>query len=240
MDKRDEPEFFRHLKGCYELYGKRLSPIAMDLFLESLKPYALMDVCRALSAHVRNTDTGQFPPKPADVLRYLRGDSNSTGNEAWAKVDRAIRCVGHYRSVVFDDPKIHAAIEQLGGWIKVATTDADEYRFLPRRFQALYAGFAHAPPSQYPRKLIGAAEHHNQMNRFQRGRANDQPAVIGNIDQARLVFQGGSEQATHPIRLIAGTDILNGVEKQMGIDHEQETGTHPQRLPRTSASASGR
>ena len=38
---------------------------------------------------------------------------------AWGKVLEAMSSVGAYSDVVFDDPAIHAAIEDCGGWVKI-------------------------------------------------------------------------------------------------------------------------
>lgn len=180
---------------AHEIYGRKPDPDVVYMVFQSLIAFSLADIKLALSRHITNPDNGQFAPKPADIVRLLRGSSQSASGEAWAKLDRAIRCVGNYRSVVFDDPKIHAAVERLGGWQTVSMTSEKEYPFLRNNFQKLYQGFTAQPPATYPRKLIGTAEHANSEDRtFQRGRANDAPVLIGDASRARLVYQGGSKQ----------------------------------------------
>ena len=196
MNDQDRFEFQEVWTATYAMYRQRVSESMLDLSFGALQNYSIDDVRRGLTAHIRNPDTGQFPPKPADVIKHVSGNSVSAGGEAWAKLDKAIRCVGHYRSVVFDDPKIHAAVERLGGWVQVARTTEKEYPFLRDSFLKLYAGFTHQPPHQFPRKLVGHSEHQNALedSSFKRGRNMNQPVMIGDKEKARLVYQGGDDR----------------------------------------------
>lgn len=195
MNTNDMEAFDQIWTQAHEVYGKHPEPRVVYMVFQSLISFSLADIEHALCRHITNPDTGQYPPKPADIVRLLQGSSQSASGEAWAKVDYAIRCVGNYRSVVFDDPKIHAAIERLGGWQKIALTDDKEYPFLRNNFLKLYQGFTITPPDSFPRKLIGASEHENsQQSEFMRGRSKEQPALIGDKEKARLVYQGGGEQ----------------------------------------------
>ena len=201
MNDQDRIQFQEVWTATYAMYRQRVSDSMLDLSFGALLPYSIEDVRKGITAHIRNPDTGQFPPKPADVIKHISGNSQSAGGEAWAKVDRAIRCVGNYRTVVFDDPKIHAAIDRLGGWQKISMTDEKEYPFLRNNFLKLYQGFTVQPPETFPRKLIGTCEHENsQHDSFMRGRSKNEPVMIGDPERARLVYQGGGEQGVAKIR----------------------------------------
>ncbi|ADP96445.1 DUF6475 domain-containing protein [Marinobacter adhaerens] len=201
MNTNDLEAFDSLWAQAYEIYGKRMEPRVVYMVFQSLIAFSLADIERAISRHVTNPDTGQYPPKPADIVRLLQGSSQSASGEAWAKVDRAIRCVGNYRSVVFDDPKIHAAIERLGGWQKISMTEEKEYPFLRNNFQKLYQGFTFQPPESFPRKLIGTCEHENSQHEgFNRGRPQDEPVMIGNPEKARMVYQGGGDMGVARIQ----------------------------------------
>lgn len=201
MNDQDRTQFQEVWTATYAMYRQRVSDSMLDLSFGALLPYSIEDVRRGITAHIRNPDTGQFPPKPADIIKHISGNSQSAGGEAWAKVDRAIRCVGNYRTVVFDDPKIHAAIDRLGGWQKISMTDEKEYPFLRNNFLKLYQGFTVQLPETFPRKLIGTCEHENsQHDSFMRGRSKNEPVMIGDPERARLVYQGGGEQGVAKIR----------------------------------------
>lgn len=217
MNDADREEFQEVWTGAYSLYRQSVSESMLELCFAALQRYSIADVSRGLTAHIRNPDTGQYAPKPADVIKHIGGSSQSAAGEAWAKVDYAIRCIGNYRSVVFDDPKIHAAIERLGGWTKMALTENKEYPFLQNHFLKLYQGFTVQPPTTYPRKLLGTCEHQNSLSStFDRGRAKGEPALIGNPEKARLVYQGGGEQGVAQIS-------QRGTEKYLAQTLDNET-----------------
>ncbi len=53
---------------------------------------------------MQNAEAGQFPPKPADLIRFLDGTGESRAMGAWSLVERTLRRIGPYQSLVFDDP----------------------------------------------------------------------------------------------------------------------------------------
>jgi hypothetical protein len=118
--RADESEkFHKGLIGVMSFYGKDLSQFALDVWWSALKAYDLTAVTQAFNRWLMNPDRGQFPPKPADVLKMLGGGTQDQALVAWSKVDRAARSVGTYSSVVFDDPLIHRVISEMGGWIGI-------------------------------------------------------------------------------------------------------------------------
>lgn len=216
MTTNDRAQFAEIWTAAYAVYGKQVSNAMLDVVFGALSAYSLRDIRTGLSGHIKNPDTGQFPPKPSDVIKHISGNSQSAAGEAWAKVDYAVRCVGNYRSVVFDDPKIHAAIERLGGWVKVSMTENDEYPFLQNHFLKLYQGFTVQPPETFPRKLMGTCEHQNsQASGFLRGRAKDQPALIGDPEKAREVYQGGGEQGVAQITRDSTQTFLESLDREV-------------------------
>jgi len=215
VNNNEMEDFAEIWTAAYAVYGKTVSDPMLDVVFSALSSYSLQDIRRGLSGHIKNPDSGQFPPKPADVIKHISGNSQSAAGEAWAKVDYAIRCVGNYRSVVFDDTKIHAAIERLGGWAKVSTTTNDEYPYLQNHFLKLYQGFTVQPPEAFPRKLMGYCEHQNsQQSEFARGKAKDEPALIGNPEKARDVYHGGGDQGIAQITLNGAGEFLDRLENQ--------------------------
>lgn len=215
MTPNDRAQFAELWVAAYAVYGKHVSDAMLDVVFSALSSYSLQDIRTGLSGHIKNPDSGQFPPKPADVIKHLEGNSQSAAGEAWAKVDYAVRCVGNYRSVVFDDPKIHAAIERLGGWVKVSMTSNEEYPFLQNHFLKLYQGFTVQPPTSFPRKMLGTCEHQNsQVSQFQRGKAKDEPALIGDPERARQVYQGGDDQGVAKITQDGTREFLELLDDQ--------------------------
>ena len=186
MQRQDAESFRQILAATYTLYGKELTAPALSLWFECLKRYELRVISAALSAHCTNPDNGQFLPRPADVVKMIDGGSDDAALIAWHKVDRALRTVGPYVTVVFDDPLIHHAVEALGGWIKMGHMTDDDWKFQRGPFVTLYRGARQRPGAvRHPSKLIGIAESENGP------RHGSAPRFIGNQEACRLVYETG-------------------------------------------------
>lgn len=55
---------------------------------------------------------------------------------AWDEVQGAVGRAGSYRSVAFDDPAIHLALQSMGGWVRFCAEK--ESPFLRKEFEKLY------------------------------------------------------------------------------------------------------
>lgn len=193
MHDSDSQNFKDLMKGVHSFYTKDLSEFALGVWWQALKPFDFEAVKRALNAHVVNPDVGQFMPKPADVVKVLRGRTVDNAMIAWSKVDRAVRCVGSYRSVAFDDPIIHRVIEDMGGWVTLGKKSSDEWPFVSNEFCTRYRGYAmrDVPPS-YPTHLIGIAE---ASNNEKKTNSDEGITLIGNADRAKKVISHGGESS---------------------------------------------
>lgn len=179
------------LTATMALYRHSITPQEIRLWIAALADFAAEDIRRALSCHIRDPDVGQYQPKPADIVRNLRGGTATNAAWAWTEVERAARRVGGYESVVFSDPAIHLAIEGLGGWVWLCEQPEKDLPFIARRFEALYASARQrAATSGHPRVLIGRNEADNRSNgHTYRGT----PVLIGDRATCLLVHQTGRE-----------------------------------------------
>lgn len=206
MQTSDFDRFAELLAGVFELYNREASPFALQVWWEAMRPYDLPAVQLAFSRHVQNPDTGQFPPKPADVIRMLGGTTQDSALRAWAKVDRAVRHVGTYASVAFDDPLIHRVLHDMGGWVGLGLKTEDEWPFVAKEFENRYRGYAmRNERPEYPPVLIGLAEADNAR----RGLKSDPPRLVGSAERAQQVMSGGTDRpligvatATAELRLV--------------------------------------
>ena len=194
MQPTDKTAFGVILTGCLqELYDKPVSPALLNLWFACLQPYPLAEVQRAFERHLVNPDAGQFPPKPADIVRLIDGSGDGQALLAWAKAERAVRTVGGYRSVAFDDPLIHVVIADMGGWIRLCETKTDELPFRQQEFAKRYRALLLSVLPDYPAHLCGRAELANRGG----GLAVEPPLLIGDPDRAMRVMLNGAE-ATAP------------------------------------------
>lgn len=184
MQANDKQAFAGLLVTIGELYSKPISPILSKLYWRMLERFEWQDVVDALQAHVQDPDYGQFMPKPADIIRAINGNGQTQSLQAWTKLEHAIRHIGPYHSVVFDDAIIHQVVSEMGGWIKICKTDGKELPFVAKEFQARYSSYRHKPPINYPKSLPGISEHQNGNHGF----AIHPPMLLGDETMAKAVF----------------------------------------------------
>lgn len=188
MSPQDSIKFASLISNVYAFYRQDHSEFALSVWWEAMKPFDFEAVSDALSRHCVNPDTGQFMPKPADVVRLLRGSTQDGALVAWAKVDRAVLTVGTYRSVAFDDPAINAVLQDMGGWVALGAKTEDEWPFVAKEFENRYRGYRQRGEFDFPKWLPGIAEAQNA----QTGQRVEPPVLIGDERKAKLVLQGGS------------------------------------------------
>jgi hypothetical protein len=190
MKTEDFEAFKEGMIGVMSFYSKGISNFALDVWWSALKTYDLPVIIEAFNRHLCNPDAGQYPPKPADLVKLLAGSTQDRALRAWAKVDRAVRQVGNYESVVFDDPLIHRTLHDMGGWIALGQKTEDEWPFVAKEFENRYRGFSQRSElPEYPCLLLGIAEAYNQSQ----GNRSSPPRLIGHEGAARKVRDGGTD-----------------------------------------------
>lgn len=189
MSPTDKAEFSTLLSGCLgALYDKPVTPLLLDVWFRAMEPYPFEEISRAFSRHAIDPDQGQYPPKPADIVRLIDGNGAGRAQSAWTQVDKTLRCVGGYRSVCFDDPLTNAALDGMGGWIRLCETKLDEIPYRAAEFTKRYRALLLTPPKTWPPHLPGRAELANAAN----GLPVEPPLLIGDPDQAARVLLGGT------------------------------------------------
>ena len=212
MKANDYAQMCALINAACEYYGRpALTDNALRIYFNGLKHLTIEQVQEGLSVHVGNPDNGQFMPKVADITRAVLGDSEAMADRAWAKVYAAIGSVGRYQSVVFDDPLVHVVVSAMGGWVKLCVSDNEEVKWAGKDFVRMYRGYAGQALPDYPRHLPGLSEIDNSA----RGYRSAPPLLVGNREQARLVFEGGSDAPALPAAPMQISDTL----KRLGFEH---------------------
>ncbi len=192
MTKQDLQDLTSMLTALAEMYGKpKLSDFVVSLWCKAMQGYSIEAIRAAFSAHVQNPDNGQFMPKPADIIRLIGGTNQDKAMIAWAKVDKAVRLIGTYADVVFDDPLIHAVVTDMGGWIALGQKNDDEWPFIAKEFETRYRSYAmrQETPLCQP-VLTGIANAHNSRNGYQLSA----PVLIGDEQKAQALLSGGKKE----------------------------------------------
>lgn len=205
MTDTDKADFFRLIAGVHSFYRQEISDFANGVWWAAMKPFDLDAVKDALNRHCVNPDNGQFMPKPADVVKLLQGSSQDGALVAWAKVDRAIRQVGTYSTVVFDDPIIHRVLQDMGGWVALGAKQEKEWPFVAREFENRYRGYrTQGGAGEYPRALVGIAEAQNGQNGFK----SQAPVLIGNAGKAKKVLANGTDKSMLGFERMTGQEYI--------------------------------
>ena len=211
MQSHDLSQFRQLLTDVMAYYGKDCSKFMLSVWWQALNAFDLEQVQSSLQRHATDAERGQFAPKVADIVRLLQGTTTDRAAMAWGKVHEAMGSVGAYTDVVFDDPAIHAVIEDLGGWPKVCRNDIAELSYLQHRFQEGYRAYVERGQFDYPRRLAGdRSPDHDYTSR---GLPLPRPSLVGDRERAIAVLKNGSSTgktlittaSSHAMQLLANT-----------------------------------
>lgn len=194
MQQNDFPAFRDMLTDVMAYYRQDVSRFVLDLWWKACKSFDLQQIGKAMQRHATDPEHGQFAPKVADMVRILQGTTTDRASLAWGKVLESMSAVGAYTDVVFDDPAIHAAAEDMGGWPKMCRTDTKELSHLQYRFMQSYRAYAERGQFDYLRRLAGDRSPDSEYEKA--GLPLPRAATIGDKARARLVYQGGGSGKT--------------------------------------------
>lgn len=190
MQASEIDKFQTMLADVMAFYRQDVSSFALHVWWQACQAFDLEQVRRALTAHAMDPERGQFAPKPADLVRVLAGTATDRAAIAWGKAYEAMSSVGAYTDVVFDDPAIHAVVEDLGGWPKLCRTEIKELSYLQHRFTESYRAYAGRGQFDYPRRLAG--DRSPDSDWLKAGLKLPRPALVGNSDACKRVYQAGN------------------------------------------------
>lgn len=190
MINEEKEQFIKMLTGIADYYEKRLSETTIKLYWHGLMRFDLQAVKRAFFNHTQKPENGQFMPKVADIALMIEGTSIDGAYIAWTKVDEAVRRVGVWSDVVFDDPIIHRVLMEMGGWIHLCGKKENEWPFIAKEFETRYRGY-HIKRTEvdYPPIMLGLAGAENRKN----NQRTDPPILIGDSIKARYVMTTGKD-----------------------------------------------
>lgn len=215
MQPSDGSAFHALLRGVHEFYRQPFTDFTADVWWEAMRPYEFEAVRVALNRHAVDPDHGQFLPKPADVVRLLDGGNQDAALRAWTAVDRAVRTVGPYQSLVFDDPLVHSVVADMGGWPQLCASTDEQWPFVRNEFVTRYRGARLTSGGEHPRLLTGIAQQVNALA----GQPIAPPLAIGNVDRARQVYRIGRDgKHGAPVPL---TDLMRDALPALGDERKE-------------------
>lgn len=189
MKPNDRAPFAALIAGIYAYHRTPISDAIIGVWWNGCQGWSLEEVTKALNILTHDAEAGKFVPKIGDITRVLQGTTTEKAALAWGKVLGAMSAVGAYSDVVFDDPAIHAAITDCGGWMKVCRGDLKELSFLQHRFSQSYKAYTERGSFEYPRMLGGDRSPDAEYIKF--GRPLPKPAIVGDPARAAKVLEAG-------------------------------------------------
>lgn len=151
---------------------------------------------------------GKFVPKIADIVEIIKGDGQDRSLIAWSKFDNALRTLGTYQSVVFDDAIIHLVVDDMGGWCSFETKSEKEWPFIKNDFVNRYKAYTKMPHLHiHQRVLIGRIEAENNLN----GYKSPAPVCIGENEHIALVYQSGHNLGKAKVKSLH--EVMNLINK---------------------------
>lgn len=189
MQPSDKPALVALVSDVLAYYRQPVSEFTLSVWWSACQRFEMDQVRKALTAHATDPEHGKFAPKVADLVRLLAGTVTDRAALAWGKVHEAMSAVGAYQDVIFDDAAIHAAIDDMGGWAKVCRTELKDLSYLQHRFAEAHKAYSARGEFGYPRRLAGDRSPDAEYEA--KGIPLPRPAVVGDPQMARLVYQGG-------------------------------------------------
>jgi hypothetical protein len=190
VQQHDRQRFAAAFSGMAEYYEKTPSKTIIQMYWQGLESYEIESVEQAISAHIRLADNGQFMPRINDLVKLIEGSSSDKAAIAWSKVLHAVRSIGPYQTIVFDDPIVHVVLSDMGGFGGLCDVKTDDMPFRANEFQKIYRGYAargSIPP--YVSKLVGIAEQDNKARGYLQH--IPPPVFVGDRARAENVLANG-------------------------------------------------
>jgi len=188
-------EYQKFLINMHRYYEKTLDEFSSELWLGLAKEFGeekIMTVCRK---HFLDPENGRFMPKLADISKILGGTGKELGQVAWSKFIRAVKMVGTYETVVFDDYIIHMVCDAMGGYIAAGMWSEKDLGYKQNDFINLYKHYySTIGKKEWIKKLIGRIEADNP---------NIEHSIIfvGDKEKCRIVFEKGESASLDVSRI---------------------------------------
>lgn len=190
MQQHERGEFAQLITDVLAYYRQDASRFVLELWWNACQGFDLDQIRNAVQRHCTDPERGQFAPKVADIARVLQGTATDRAALAWGKCLEAMSSVGAYTDVVFDDPAIHAVVDDLGGWPKLCRTDMKELGYVQHRFCESHRAYTGRGAFDYPRRLSGDRSPDSEYEK--KGLKLPRPALIGDAARAKQVYLGGN------------------------------------------------
>lgn len=165
MKDQDKTAFRDMMMAAGEVYGREVTKPLLQMYFAALAPVSIEQVQAAMMTHMQSPDSGQFFPKPADLIKQMTGTTKQQeaaiedkAAVAWACIERDIRRIGSYGTLKLDDKQALATIKAMGGWQSICQTETSKMEWKRKEFIRMYETFERMPLEALPSSLPGRIE----------------------------------------------------------------------------------
>jgi hypothetical protein len=127
----DAKEFTRLLETVGEFYDVTVSESRHVLYFKLLADFDLEIVRYAFEKYLKSDASKYGFPKPAHIRELIEGSQTEQEAHAWNTVNRAIRKIGPYESIIVQDLAVADAICRVfGSWIECCNANREATAYL--------------------------------------------------------------------------------------------------------------
>lgn len=219
MTRQDAARFSSSLAAMAALFEKEPVPQVVEIYFRALERFSIGEVEEGIS---KACSTMKFFPKPVELIDCITGGTGNLADKAMVEACRvleAIKSVGTYVTVCFDDAVTQAVIvQQFGGWAKFGDMLADAEKWFIKDFCAGYQAFSRQNVRHY-----GALPGWSHMQNALTGREREEtPVYIGDVEKAKAIHAQGKLTELPAGEGYCGHQVLFGPDSCVYYDPERE------------------
>jgi hypothetical protein len=159
MNDKEKLRLKNALVVCAEFFNRNLSEGVLEIYISSLKDYAVDKVLQALKSCTQELS---YMPSLADILQRIgkKGDADALSELAWSYVLDVIRVCGIYKSFAFKDKAIRKSLS-LMDYEMLCICGRNEIHWKKKEFIESYKAFLKINNYDAPNYFSGIIELNN-------------------------------------------------------------------------------
>jgi len=175
MKKQDLKRFLNAMAAMEQNFFTECSEEKTKLYFNMLSDLSIEEFEAAVYKIINESLYRSFPTIGM-IRQALYGSIEDQATIAWYKVIVAMKTLGAYESIEFDDAVIHSVIEFLGGWPKLCRTTEDEMKWKEKEFVNLYKVLRGR--QKHPQYTKGLIELSNRERGFEQFISSPKPLLL--------------------------------------------------------------
>ena len=202
MKDSDRERFAEIMLGVAENFSAEISEPGMEMRYQALQNLSIDEVQAAAMEIIKSRKFTKMPTV-AEFLQYTgEGSIEDKALVEAAKVLKAIKTIGPYNSVVFDDATTQAVISQVfGGWVQMCgDLTVDDEKWFQKDFAKAWAAYRRQR-IELRGHMMGIAESENLSLGYDEW--IEPPQIVGNASKALQISQGVGKESPAELKRLA-------------------------------------